>query len=70
MYGVTESEKFHVLSPVAMLQGMSDSERDDVLREHARVKNSNICFVLSHSLILSTDLEHLIENLRFQILKS
>ncbi|XP_015109365.1 uncharacterized protein LOC107036135 [Diachasma alloeum] len=53
MYGVTESEKFHVLSPVAMLQGMSDSERDDVLREHARAT-----YEVEQDLVLSKILDH------------
>uniref|UniRef100_A0A0C9S0Z6 NLGN4Y protein n=1 Tax=Fopius arisanus TaxID=64838 RepID=A0A0C9S0Z6_9HYME len=53
MYGVTESEKFHILSPVAMLQGMSDSERDDVLREHARAT-----YEVEQDLVLSKILDH------------
>lgn len=38
MYGVTESEKFHVLPPVAVLHGMLDGQRDEVLRDHAKVR--------------------------------
>lgn len=38
MYGVTESEKFHILPPVALLHGMPDSQKDEVLRDHAKVR--------------------------------
>lgn len=45
MYGVTESEKFHILSPIALLHGMVDVQRDEVLREYAKViVESSICF--------------------------
>lgn len=37
MYGITESEKFHILPPVALLHGMLDGQRDEVLRDHAKV---------------------------------
>lgn len=37
MYGVTESEKFHILPPVALLHGVQDGQRDEILREHAKV---------------------------------
>lgn len=37
MYGVTESEKFHILPPVALLHGMLDGQRDETLRDHAKV---------------------------------
>lgn len=37
MYGVTESEKFHILPPVALLHGMLDGQRDEVLKDHAMV---------------------------------
>ncbi|XP_076763167.1 uncharacterized protein LOC143430675 [Xylocopa sonorina] len=36
MYGVTESEKYHVLPPVALLHGMIDGQRDELLKEHAK----------------------------------
>lgn len=38
MYGITESEKFHILPPVAVLHGMLDGQRDEVLRDHAKVR--------------------------------
>jgi len=41
MYGVTESEKFHIL-PVALLDGMLDGQRDEILRDHAKV-NLLVC---------------------------
>lgn len=45
MYGVTESEKFHILSPIALLHGMVDVQRDEVLREYAKViVESSTCF--------------------------
>lgn len=37
MYGVTASEKFHILPPVALLHGMLDGQRDEILRDHAKV---------------------------------
>lgn len=37
MYGVTESEKFHILPPVALLHGMLDGQRDEILRDYAKV---------------------------------
>lgn len=50
MYGVTESEKFHILSPIALLHGMVDVQRDEVLREYAKViVESSICFFFSIS---------------------
>ncbi|CAK9827817.1 Neuroligin-4, X-linked [Anthophora retusa] len=52
MYGVTESEKFHVLPPVALLHGMLDGQRDEVLREHAKATHE-----LEPELILSKILE-------------
>jgi len=42
LYGVTESEKFHILPPVALLHGMLDGQRDEVLRDHAKV---NLLFI-------------------------
>lgn len=42
MYGVTESEKFHILPPVALLHGMHDGQRDEILRDYAKV-NLLIC---------------------------
>ncbi|KAF3429039.1 hypothetical protein E2986_10993 [Frieseomelitta varia] len=52
MYGVTESEKFHILSPIALLHGMVDVQRDEVLREHAKATHE-----LEAELILSKILE-------------
>ncbi|XP_076221882.1 uncharacterized protein LOC116429173 isoform X2 [Nomia melanderi] len=52
MYGVTESEKFHILPPVALLHGMLDEQRDDVLRDHAKATHE-----LEPELILSKILE-------------
>ncbi|CAL1678554.1 unnamed protein product [Lasius platythorax] len=52
MYGVTESEKFHILPPVALLHGMLDGQRDDILREHAKATHE-----LEPELILSKVLE-------------
>lgn len=50
MYGVTESEKFHILSPIALLHGMVDVQRDEVLREYAKViVESSTCFFFSIS---------------------
>lgn len=37
MYGVTESEKYHLLSPVDLMHGMSEGQRDAILKEHAKV---------------------------------
>ncbi|XP_044006502.1 uncharacterized protein LOC122851385 isoform X2 [Aphidius gifuensis] len=51
MYGVTESEKFHVLPPVAVLHGMLDGQRDEVLRDHAKAMEES-------DMILSKILEH------------
>ncbi|XP_034947320.1 uncharacterized protein [Chelonus insularis] len=53
MYGITESEKFHVLPPVAVLHGMLDGQRDEVLHEHAKATHE-----LEPELILSKVLEH------------
>ncbi|KAK2589120.1 hypothetical protein KPH14_001945 [Odynerus spinipes] len=36
MYGVTQSEKFHILPPVALLHGLLDNQRDEILRDHAQ----------------------------------
>nr|XP_033321217.1 uncharacterized protein LOC117217606 [Megalopta genalis] len=52
MYGVTESEKFHILPPVALLHGMLDGQRDEVLRDHAKATHE-----LEPELILSKILE-------------
>ncbi|EZA54823.1 Neuroligin-4, X-linked [Ooceraea biroi] len=52
MYGVTESEKFHILPPVALLHGMLDGQRDEVLRDHAKATHE-----LEPELILSKVLE-------------
>ncbi|XP_024221446.1 uncharacterized protein LOC100740648 isoform X2 [Bombus impatiens] len=52
MYGVTESEKFHILSPIALLHGMVDVQRDEVLREYAKATHE-----LEAELILSKILE-------------
>ena len=37
MYGITESEKYHLLSPTNSLLGILDQERDTVLRDHVKV---------------------------------
>ncbi|KAL6267285.1 hypothetical protein P5V15_000360, partial [Pogonomyrmex californicus] len=52
MYGVTESEKFHILPPVALLDGMLDRQRDEILRDHAEATHE-----LEPELILSKVLE-------------
>ncbi|XP_014475763.1 PREDICTED: uncharacterized protein LOC106745037 isoform X2 [Dinoponera quadriceps] len=52
MYGVTESEKFHILPPVALLHGMLDGQRDEILRDHAKATHE-----LEPDLILSKVLE-------------
>ncbi|XP_076171782.1 uncharacterized protein LOC143148878 [Ptiloglossa arizonensis] len=52
MYGVTESEKFHILPPVALLHGMPDSQKDEVLRDHAKATHE-----LEPELVLSKILE-------------
>ncbi|XP_025268579.1 uncharacterized protein LOC105254067 isoform X2 [Camponotus floridanus] len=52
LYGVTESEKFHILPPVALLHGMLDGQRDEVLRDHAKATHE-----LESELILSKVLE-------------
>ncbi|XP_024893393.1 uncharacterized protein LOC112468442 isoform X2 [Temnothorax curvispinosus] len=52
MYGVTESEKFHILPPVALLHGMLDGQRDEILRDHAKATHE-----LEPELILSKVLE-------------
>ncbi|XP_017763245.1 PREDICTED: uncharacterized protein LOC108553017 [Eufriesea mexicana] len=52
MYGVTESEKFHILPPVALLHGVQDGQRDEILREHAKATHE-----LEAELILSKILE-------------
>ncbi|XP_043251395.1 uncharacterized protein LOC122396787 [Colletes gigas] len=52
MYGVTESEKFHILPPVALLHGLLDGQRDEVLRDHAKATHE-----LEPELILSKILE-------------
>ncbi|XP_011700337.1 PREDICTED: uncharacterized protein LOC105457395 isoform X2 [Wasmannia auropunctata] len=36
MYGVTESEKFHILPSVALLHGISDGQRDEILQDYAK----------------------------------
>ncbi|XP_008543110.1 uncharacterized protein LOC103568161 [Microplitis demolitor] len=53
MYGVTESEKFHILPPVAVLHGMLDGQRDEAIRDHAKATHE-----LEPELILSRVLEH------------
>ncbi|XP_066586115.1 uncharacterized protein [Prorops nasuta] len=53
MYGVTESEKFHILPPVALLHGMLDGQRDEILRDHAKATHE-----LEPELVLSKVLEH------------
>ena len=50
MYGVTESEKFHILSPIALLHGMVDVQRDEVLREHAKVRSRIVSRLFAHFL--------------------
>lgn len=40
MYGVTESEKFNELPPVAILHGLLDTERDQILRDHVKVRKN------------------------------
>ncbi|XP_076644805.1 uncharacterized protein LOC143354525 [Halictus rubicundus] len=52
MYGVTESEKFHILPPDALLDGMQDGRRDAELRDHAKATHE-----LEPELILSKILE-------------
>ncbi|XP_070148724.1 uncharacterized protein [Polyergus mexicanus] len=52
LYGVTESEKFHILPPVALLHGMLDRQRDEVLRDYAKATHE-----LEPELILSKELE-------------
>ncbi|XP_072762898.1 uncharacterized protein [Anoplolepis gracilipes] len=52
LYGVTESEKFHILPPVALLHGMLDGQRDEILRDHAKATHE-----LEPELILSKMLE-------------
>ncbi|XP_043789968.1 uncharacterized protein LOC122713500 isoform X1 [Apis laboriosa] len=52
MYGVTESEKYHLLSPVDLMHGMSEGQRDAVLKEHAKATHE-----LEAELILSKILE-------------
>ncbi|XP_029166538.1 uncharacterized protein LOC114937283 [Nylanderia fulva] len=52
MYGVTESEKFHILPPVALLHGMLDGQRDEILRDHVKATHE-----LEPELILSKVLE-------------
>ncbi|XP_067206670.1 uncharacterized protein [Linepithema humile] len=52
MYGVTESEKFHILPPVALLHGMLDGQRDEILRDYAKATHE-----LEPELILSKVLE-------------
>ncbi|XP_039312623.1 uncharacterized protein LOC105199594 isoform X1 [Solenopsis invicta] len=52
MYGITESEKFHILPPVALLHGMLDGQRDEILRDHAKATHE-----LEPELILSKVLE-------------
>ncbi|XP_076682215.1 uncharacterized protein LOC143376163 isoform X2 [Andrena cerasifolii] len=52
MYGVTESEKFHILPPVALLHGMLDGQRDEVLKDYAMATHE-----LEPELILSKILE-------------
>ncbi|KAG7205944.1 hypothetical protein KM043_007871 [Ampulex compressa] len=53
MYGVTESEKFYVLPPVALLHGVIDNQRDEILRDHAKATHE-----LEPELVLSKILEH------------
>ncbi|XP_015515275.2 uncharacterized protein LOC107220967 isoform X1 [Neodiprion lecontei] len=53
MYGVTESEKFHELPPVALLHGLLENERDNFLREHLKATHE-----LEPELVLSKILEH------------
>ncbi|XP_050461016.1 uncharacterized protein LOC126856509 isoform X2 [Cataglyphis hispanica] len=52
LYGVTESEKFHILPPVALLHGMLDGQRDEILRDFAKATHE-----LEPELILSKELE-------------
>ncbi|XP_012269716.2 uncharacterized protein LOC105694000 isoform X2 [Athalia rosae] len=53
MYGVTESEKFHELPPVALLHGLLDHERDKFLRDHVKATHE-----LEPEMVLSKLLEH------------
>lgn len=58
MYGVTESEKFHILSPIALLHGMVDVQRDEVLREYAKViVESSICFLFFNFLVCQVEFD-------------
>ncbi|XP_058801799.1 uncharacterized protein LOC131670313 [Phymastichus coffea] len=53
LYGVTELEKFHLLPGVALLQGMSDSERDDFIRDSIKATHE-----LDSDVILNRVLQH------------
>ncbi|XP_043492818.1 uncharacterized protein LOC122518144 [Polistes fuscatus] len=53
MYGITESEKFHILSQTALQHGLFDNQRDEILRDHAKATHE-----LEPELVLSKILEH------------
>lgn len=38
MYGVTEFEKFHILSSDELKYGIHQGQRDEILRDYAKVK--------------------------------
>lgn len=37
MYGVTESEKLYILPRDALLHGVNDGQRDEILKDYAQV---------------------------------
>ncbi|XP_031784758.1 uncharacterized protein LOC100121199 isoform X2 [Nasonia vitripennis] len=53
MYGVTELEKFHALPGVALLEGLSNSARDEFIRDSVKATHE-----LEPDLILRKVLEH------------
>lgn len=63
MYGATASEKFHILPPVALLHGMLDGQRDEILRDHAKVN----LLILRTALPPSRTLSFWLPLLRFPI---
>lgn len=59
MYGVTESEKFHILPPIALLHGLLDNQRDEILRDHAKVRNHHLCLLRDRSINIEIIRMHL-----------
>ncbi|XP_011501694.1 PREDICTED: uncharacterized protein LOC105365276 [Ceratosolen solmsi marchali] len=53
MYGVTELEKFHILPGVALLEGLSDLKRNELIRDSVKATHE-----LEPELILRRVLEH------------